>query len=281
MRRIPLGIALAVAALSLAGCAKEPPAESETPEAFQGITEDVAVTGTRGAIAGVVVDEAIRPIVGANVTLVSLERIVATDEQGRFSFEGLDAGTYFIAAEARRHESTQVSADVVAGAPTVVRILLVASTGVEPYHVTLHFRGHIENYLGYGNFVVEVIAPGTLGCTCTLDTPVDANLTTVLVEATGQVAVPNPGTPATVPGDAYWEVMNGSAASGALQDSGYDEFPLSLRFSAEETFPDADIIGVRITCGIWPCVTMDYDLFVTLWYHEEAPEDWTIFEGDT
>lgn len=268
-------------AFVLAGCASNEPS-SDDSGVFSGIGQDVTVTATKGAIAGVVVDEAIRPLAGANVSIVGSQRSTVSDDGGRFAFEDLEPGAYFLAITAHRHAPTQLSATVVAGDVASVRVLLSRLTTAEPYHLTMSFRGHIDNYLGFANFAAEVLAPGTLACTCTFDFNVDANLTTVMVEAVGQVAVPNPGTPATVPGDAYWEVFVGTTADGELRDSAYEEFPLSKRFASEDTFEGHEgTLGVRITCGVWPCVTMDYDLFVTVFYHEEAPDGWSFLAGNT
>lgn len=260
----------------LAGCTSpEPKATGDDP--FASLGSEVTVDAKTGAIAGVVVDEAIRPVGNASVVLVAPPRNTTTDAEGRFAFEGLEPGVYFMQVEARRFEGAQVSVDVVAGEPSTVRILLVALTTAEPYLVTVQFRGRIENYAGFANFVAEVLAPGTIACTCAFDVPVDGNLSMFILEAFGQVALANPGTPATVPGDAYWEVM-ANGTSGSLRDSAYSEFPIYETFDAEETLEGSGLLGVRITCGVWPCLSMDYDLFVTLFYHEEAPEGWTIVD---
>ena len=273
-------VAMMVALVALAGCSDDPKAQEAEDDVFAGLEGQAEATTTTGAIAGVVVDEAIRPLGNASVTLLSTGTNVTTDGEGRFAFERLEPGAYFVQAGLRRYDGAQVSVDVVAGEVSTVRILLVRLAGSDPYHITQNFRGHIDNYAGFANFAVEVLAPGTLGCTCAWDLPVDPNLMTVMVEASGQVAVPNPGTPGTVPGDAYWEVFAGGVA-GDLRDSAYDEFPLVKRFTNETFEGHEGTIGVRITCGVWPCVTMDYDLFVTVWYHEEAPEGWSFLNGDT
>ena len=62
------GFAVAVlAALTLAGCAANTPSE---PEPVADFTElDLAATSTTGIIRGIVVDEAIRPVPGAQLVL--------------------------------------------------------------------------------------------------------------------------------------------------------------------------------------------------------------------
>ena len=281
MRAMRLVASLLLVSIVLAGCSDDPPSAATQDEGvFAGLDESAEATSTTGAIAGVVVDEAIRPVPRANVTLVAAGKNVTTDDEGRFAFEGLEPGTYFLDAAAHRFAKAQVSADVAAGEVSTVRILIARLTTVEPYQQTLNFEGFIDNYLGYANFVAQVLAPGTLACKCAFEVPVSGNLTTVVMDAIGEVTVENPGTPATVPGDAYWEVLAGGA-QGSLRGSSYDEFPLLEHFLSED-FEEDDgtiensAIGVRITCGVWPCVRMSYDLYVTLWYHEEAPEGWSF-----
>lgn len=275
--------AFVLVALVLSGC-QDDPAPKAQGGVFDGLDGAAQATSTTGAIAGVVVDEAIRPVPQANVTLVSTGGVATTDADGRFTFEGLQPGTYFLDASAHRFAKAQVSADVAAGEVSTVRILIARLTTVEPYKETLNFRGFVDNYAGFANFAVEVVAPGTLACQCAFDIPVNANLTTVVMEALGEVTVPNPGTPATVPGDAYWEVMAGGT-QGDLRDSAYDEFPLLKHFDADTFEDDAgsipeSTIGIRITCGVWPCVKLTYDLYVTSWYHEAAPDEWSFVAGD-
>lgn len=266
------GVALAlVGALLLAGCSGDAP-KGSVDNVFEGLEEDVAVTASTGSIAGVVVDAAIRPLAGANVTLMSDGAVSTSGEDGRFSFEGLEPGAYFLSASAHRHDAAQVSVDVLAGEVSTVRVLLAASTSIEPYHITIQFHGHIDNYLGYGQFVVEVVAPGTLACQCVFTYTPEANMSTMVLEAVGEAAIPNPGTPATVPGDAYWELLIGEA----LQDSAYSEFPILERWDEDIRETPDESYSVRITGGVWPSGTMDYDVFITLWYHEPAPDGWSF-----
>lgn len=280
MRGAVVGVLVAFLTVSLAGCAggNDPPTGDAGTDVFAGLEDEVEVVDGKGAISGIVVDTAIRPLGNVTVELIGAGT-ATTESNGAFVFEQLEPGTYFLRATAHRYETVQVSAVVEAGQVAAVRILMTPLTTAEPYHTTVQFHGHIENYLGTANFAVEVLAPGTLACTCTVDIPIDANVTTLLVEAFGEVAVPNPGSPATVPGDAYWELFAGPVADSALRASAYKEFPLYETFDGEELLEGAPILGVRITCGVWPCVTMDYDLFVTVWYHEEMPEGWTIVDA--
>lgn len=80
---------LALLLVGLAGCAS--PDEPAEPAA--------AATPSSGGIAGIVVDEAIRPLAAANVTLsgAAVEpRTTVADDAGEFRFEDLPYGTYIL-----------------------------------------------------------------------------------------------------------------------------------------------------------------------------------------
>jgi hypothetical protein len=139
--------AVAIASLLLAGCSST--GSDDTPEPvgdFSGL--DLAATDTTGIIRGIVVDESIRPIMGARLVLQSeagpMEALSAED--GVFGYEGLAGGTYFIQASKPGFVSAQVSTDVVVGVaePAIVKVLLVADPASTPYVQTFVWNGFIE-----------------------------------------------------------------------------------------------------------------------------------------
>lgn len=103
-------------------------------------------TSTTGILRGVVVDDAIRPISGALVELRGTELSTTTTDEGLFGFDGLDAGTYFLAVSKVGHFPVQQSAEVVAGLaePPVVRVLLGIDAGYQPYVQFQTYEGYIE-----------------------------------------------------------------------------------------------------------------------------------------
>ena len=140
MRSLSFLLALAF----LAGCA-QPPAEAAEPIAdFEAL--DLEATSTTGVIRGVVVDEAIRPVANASVTLTPGDKTATTNLGGTFGFEGLEPGTYFIAVERRGYNATQTSTEVVAGVaePPIVKVLLTANLGQLPYVEVLQFSGFLS-----------------------------------------------------------------------------------------------------------------------------------------
>ena len=142
---------LAVVSLLVSGCAGSPASDDGSPAgdgtAFDDI--DVAATATTGVLLGVVVDETIRPIGDATVTLTlpggGLKN-QTTDDEGRFAYDGLEPGTYFIAVTHLLHHGAQTSAEVVAGDsdPPIVRVQLTRLFDQEPFSEVLQFEGFIQ-----------------------------------------------------------------------------------------------------------------------------------------
>jgi hypothetical protein len=108
----------------------------------------LVATETTGVILGVVVDDAIRPIKGADVTLEGASggaKKETTDEQGRFAFDALEPGTYFLKVSSLQFSPAQTSVEVVAGDedPPVTRVLLTRLFTQSPYAETIKFDGYI------------------------------------------------------------------------------------------------------------------------------------------
>jgi hypothetical protein len=127
--------AFLVLALLLSGCSDPPPgADDGTPQTdFQDL--DLVATSTTGVIRGIVVDEAIRPVANASVTLTPGDKTAATTGAGTFGFDDLEPGTYFLKVARSGYNATQVSTEVVAGLaePPIVKVLLVANPQATPY----------------------------------------------------------------------------------------------------------------------------------------------------
>lgn len=147
MRVVALSVVL-LASLVLAGCAGSP-AEPE-PASDAAAFEDLGVqaTATKGVLLGVVVDEAIRPIDGAQVQLTLPDagtKEETTDDQGRFAFGDLDPGTYILNVRHALYTATQTSAEVLAGDddPPVVRVQLARLFSQDPYTELIAFDGYL------------------------------------------------------------------------------------------------------------------------------------------
>jgi hypothetical protein len=144
MRTAPL-LALLFTAGALSGCATPDKAGTEPQADFSTLGLDA--TATTGVLRGIVVDDAIRPIAGANVTLSPAANGAAvTTAEGTFGFDGLAAGTYFVRVSKAGYNDTQAAADVVAGVaePPITKVLLVRNPATAPYVEALTFNGFLS-----------------------------------------------------------------------------------------------------------------------------------------
>lgn len=279
MRPMP---ALAACVLLLAGCAAPP-----EPQAPAGVGPDLIIDegSSRGAIAGVVVDQAIRPLGQATVTLVGQSVNRTTDAGGLFAFEDLEPGTYFLATTAEHHDAVQTSVEVQAGEVSRVRVLLQAIEGVRPFHQTMHFRGYIEASGAITGPIVNIILDefgGNPFCTCTLAfNTTGLDVQTIVVEALWEDTVGDPRGPT----DLYLEVFPRELDDGTSDIQGgfkfspmVEHYPISA-WGENETNTDW---RVRLS-GSADHVnySQSYDLFVTLFVNGEAPEGWSLIAGDT
>lgn len=130
MRRV---VAFLVVSTVLAGCASEAP-EPQSDDSLGGDVQ-VEVSDTTGAIRGVVVDDAVRPLAGVHVRLLQASRHANTTDDGTFSFSNLEPGTYFLEASRFGYSSVQQSTQVVAGddQPPIVRVQLIRDPDQRAY----------------------------------------------------------------------------------------------------------------------------------------------------
>jgi hypothetical protein len=138
-----LRLAVAVLVLSfLAGCAGGGPATVD------GGSDNAPIPAGTGRLCLVVVDEAIRPIAGANVTVRLPDgetRAGVSGEDGRACLE-LPPGTYVVEVRHvhQTYTASQTSAEVEGGREAVVKVQLQRLFEQEPYHETLKFEGFIQ-----------------------------------------------------------------------------------------------------------------------------------------
>jgi hypothetical protein len=129
----------------LSGCTASSSKGTATAGEFDGL--QVSVSATTGAIRGIVVDQAIKPIAKATVALNNgnTNKTATTDDQGRFTFSDLPAGTYFLAVKHLLYKATQQSVDVKAGIadPPITKVQLEALFSGKPYHDQVKFKGII------------------------------------------------------------------------------------------------------------------------------------------
>jgi hypothetical protein len=128
----------------LAGCA-----DSAAPEPVDTFSDDfeenLVATSTTGVIRGVIVDNAILPVLGVTVKILALAKETMTNDAGAFGFSNLDPGTYFLEISKPGYNTTQSSATVVAGEakPPIVKIQITPNPTTQPYVESTTLAGHL------------------------------------------------------------------------------------------------------------------------------------------
>ena len=137
--RTPLALLAAALLLPLAGCS------GGGDGAPQG---EVVATATTGVLRGVVVDEAIRPLANANVSIAAAEGQLSqvTGEDGLFAFGDLEPGAYVVQARKLGFLTASVAANVTAGVeePANVRVQLLADVLNQPAIDAYTFDGFLQ-----------------------------------------------------------------------------------------------------------------------------------------
>ena len=262
---------------------------------------DLKATSTKGLIRGVVVDDAVRPLVGAKVSLQSaggpLEAV--TSGEGLFGFDELDPGTYFIFASKAGFKATQTSTDVVAGVddPPIIRVLLAPDASfVAPFAQQYVFDGFMECStgagLGAGGYVY--------GNACSFSPEAFPNDRVSVNYALGAA-------PTWVQSETVWQstqaVSNWLSQSFYYTDAGEDDSikdlsaegqsPLvntmdaetALEFTTGEGAATDHDLRIRVftvaTDGTGPALTFQqrFTVYTTVFYGYEPPAGWTLSDS--
>lgn len=300
-------LALATAfGLLLAGCSGSGSGSSTSGDETSGFptaTVDVEPTETTGIIRGVVVDQAIRPVVGATISIAGTQESTMSNEEGAFGFEDLAPGTYFMTAHKSGYREVQAAADVVAGVsdPDIVRIKLQADPKllayVQPYthDIYIECTTSLVVLCGAPNLASGWMCDGTIppGGVClgnltadtfTWNTYFDPNATMIQNEMVWQSTQ-------TLSPDLYFEMeaLEGTCDGASFITSGEGPSPLLVKANATE-LEDSDIGGdcpiyYSIFSGGLAGVTVEQraTMYIHAFYNYLPPEDWrftTDSDGD-
>lgn len=259
--------ALAAAVLLLAaGCAASP-APGAGP-----CTVDCAgpiyKEGT-GWLDVVVVDEAIRPVANATVTVASAVG-GQTNVDGVLRFTDVVPGSYIVGAAKATYLPKQETVAVVAGETATLRLILAADIRPLPYHTTYPLDGYMEAWGGLAQFAVEEASGGTPLCTCRIVMQPDPDLYAVVFEAFWEPSVPDPG----AVGNFYWFVRQTDGQG--LQQGDYCFSPCQVAVGTGTYVQGAELEARLDGPDVWPAARQSFQLFVTLWYHAPPPAGWSI-----
>ncbi|MHB1260220.1 MAG: carboxypeptidase-like regulatory domain-containing protein [Thermoplasmatota archaeon] len=233
-----------VTSIALAGCSSD----RGTP------TVEVPVLGS---IAGFVVTEAIAPIPGVNVTIPGNR--TTTNTTGGFTFAGLAPGLYVVEASAATFLERQTTVQVTAGNISEVRLVLPVNASALAFHQAFSFRGFTDAHGGSG-------APEVGSCQCDFSAALDGDWRTIIVEAKWVDSV----SPVISETEFLWGV---AIAGNAVNGTGAS--PLLGRVESANLTGQAEAADVRVApSSTWIYTNQRFDVLVTVWYGEPAPEGW-------
>jgi Carboxypeptidase regulatory-like domain len=293
--------AVLVAALLMAGCSDPGKATTEAPGAV--------VTASTMAIVGLVQDEALQPIAGANVTLRLLDRATVTDTTGGFRFDNLSISAYLVDVNATGFEPASLTAEPAIGQNSSLSFILLQQTSLRPRATVEHLEGVYQCGFealiipGSCDVLLEEAGQSAFDDTSTFQIGLDRRWQSVAVDVDFDLSA-NPGLEGlrlTVRGinDAdkwndYQEYGHFSGAepftaivdvNGTYED-GDAAVPGNLTALELVVYPQG--YGWHATCdvderscalGVGAGIDIQFDLYVTVFYNQRAPEGYTLLQA--
>src|SRR5688500_17669400 len=251
--------ALVAFALVLAGCSGDADPSDEAP-------------GLDGfPVSGVVVDQNIKPIAGARVTLDG-SQTNETAGDGGFLFADVAEGAHQLFVEADGYLSQQAVANALAEAAPL-RIILSPIPLPSGYNQTFSFDGFFEAGMGMASVVAERLGEevenGT-ACSCTFTVEAAETVRAFIVEAVWVDNLERPDTETTY----RWHV---ATAEPPVTISAYDPSPIRVEVNGGAFEPDARTfeVGLRPD-AVWPAVQQEFKLAITLFYGQAPPADFGV-----
>lgn len=289
MRAEAVAVALAVLVGTLAGCSgpdssAEVVVQSQPQDAAEAGTQVIenatipAATppkdGSRGHIAGVVVDEAIRPIAGAKVRLPGLDLTRTSDRDGSFSFVDLVPASYLLTVAKPGYLAAQALLEVNEGEFTRAKVVLTAIPPPTPYHVVQKFDGFAEatDVAGVGYLL---IGEGLTCSHCTFDLTLDR--TDVLEDAVFEATMDPDGS-----GGNSFEDYVTSPDNYTQYDYAQRGNPMRFELKGPD-LGGGERFDLAVTPQSFPAPESNkaFEVFVTAFYYQAAPAGWSFVAGDT
>lgn len=245
------------------------------------LLEATEVKAGKGAISGVVVDEAIRPLAGVVLNISGRSEPATTDEGGLFLVTDLDPGLYTLSASLSGFLTIQTTAEVRETETAKVRIVLARDLTPQPYHTTLAFQWYDEVGVTLVDFTVDLVSRSFFGgavpplCDrCYFPFESDGPVEDFIIEATWEDTVPDP----LKETEFFWTLSDEAGDGGYEADYFYNPGRAHIpgnRFGESTGFSIA-MSGEEE----WITYQQQAQLFVTLFYLGPAPEGWSFVAGD-
>jgi hypothetical protein len=149
MRVLSLVLVL-VAAPMIAGCIAEEPSVRAASGSDNGPVSAPAgeVDESTGALAGLIIDEELQPIPGAEAGLFETDFVASAASDGSFSFSLVPPGDYLLLVGALGHASRSLVVSIVAGEVTTTKVTLANVPIAAPRAELFLFNGYITCTIG-------------------------------------------------------------------------------------------------------------------------------------
>ena len=264
-------LALAVAAaVALAGCGGKDTGANQVrlgdgtrisldlPEEQQPEPDDI-----RGAVSGVVVNEAIFPVAGARISVRDRDIEATADGDGRFVFEAMPPGLYTLVVRMDGYGDGLGTINVRSG--QVVKSILQVQRlpAVDPYHTTLKFEV-VSNSVDYWYQGPEdhVVAFDRPPASVILEAAWEGLVETGFADLLRYRAHPESDPES-------WQ--SGAGPNPLRQQFDADFFPTGEYAIRFEVHPSETSLSVESRGAI----------FLTIFYVEPAPDGWSLVRGDS
>ena len=218
--------------------------------------------GTRGHLAGFVVSDTLRPIVGASVKLPGMDLTQKSDRDGSFGFVDLRPGPYFLTVNASGYYGAQAEVVVKADEFVRVKVVLTPIPPPTPYHRTETFRGFADLSSG------PIFNTGFVCNGCTASVYPERVPETLVLEAY------------TESPDVGFRLYLQGASSNAYIASGDYPNPMRIEIPREKLEHAGGEYRLRVYPeSLVPQMNVRFDVYATMFYNEPAPAGWSLLNG--
>lgn len=269
-----------------------PPVETEQPPAPEG--EPVMT------VSGVVNDEEARPVPGATVQLVALNRTRTTDAAGAFVFENVPVGFHVVRADATDFLAAEVTARPAGDGGTASVVLVLQRFAEEPYSQTVQFQGIMQcaaEYLiispscdtlleaGGGPSVTQdetsfgfQVAPNWRTLVLDLDFDGDAHPGLDGLRVTVRGATDRADSGSYEQYARLYGASNYHLAPGGEYQDGTGPVPQNATAFQFEVYPHSHAYhpGGAGFLGVGVGLDVEFDLYATAFYVQGAPDGWSF-----
>lgn len=293
---------LTVATLVFAGCSKPDNKPAET------VPSEPVVSDTTGSIAGLVVNEEVVPVPGAQLLVKETEQTTTTAADGRFAINALAPGAYTVFISAIGYEAHSSRLDVVASQITEKTFTLLPVVLKVPYHESIPFAGRFECSAAFVD-VLWTECPGAdqIGSVSQIDFTKPEGVTYLVAELRWTQASAGTGqnldfnvvqdgrdesqwyanvfgrAPLKIVIEVGTQYSNPASPGGGVGSSDFDQVvddedtALQLDLYSSPVYTDEVLDAGQREALVGLTLQQSFDGIITFFYNEVPPEDFSAF----